>query len=409
MDQTIRPFDYDKDLDAVKRIWREVGWTTSATETGIDDFFAVGETIVATMDGVPECSVHILDGTMRVQETDLPLCAVMAVTTSRIARSAGFAKKLTALQLARGAEQGAALAALGMFDQGFYDQLGFGTGSYAHRFTIDPSSLDVPHRVPAPVRLTKDDYADMHAAMAGRHKVHGSVVLHQPRLIRGELGFDEDGFGLGYRADDGRLSHFVWLTGSGERGPYEVRWLGYENGAQLIELLGLMKSFADQIYSLRMVEPPEIQLQSLLRRPFRTLGATAKGNHANQHESMAYWQARIMDLPACVAGLHLPGVDLDFSVRVSDPVDGVLPDDVSWRGIGGEYVVHLGETSHAQRGRDDQLPELQCSVNALTRLLLGIRPASSLALTDDFAGPADLLVELDDSIRLPDAIPGWDF
>ena len=47
-----------------------------------------------------------------------------------------------------------------------------------------------------------------------------------------------------------------------------VEWLGYENGEQLIELLALLKSLSDQLYSVKMMEPPEIQLQSLLQGRF---------------------------------------------------------------------------------------------------------------------------------------------
>ena len=103
-----RPFDYDKDLADVKRIWREVGWIDDDHgEKALDHFFAVGNTRVGTIDGTPECSVHIVPGTMRLHETDLPLCAVTAVTTSRVARGHQFAQRLTSEQLRQGAEDGA--------------------------------------------------------------------------------------------------------------------------------------------------------------------------------------------------------------------------------------------------------------------------------------------------------------
>ena len=73
----------------------------------------------------------------------------------------------------------------------------------------------------------------------------------------------EDAFGLGFDTN-GKLSHFIWVTTKEAHGPYRVEWLGYENGEQLIELLALLKSLSDQLYSVKMVEPPEIQVQSLL-------------------------------------------------------------------------------------------------------------------------------------------------
>ena len=68
---------------------------------------------------------------------------VAAVTTSRIARGLSLAQKLTARQLVKGQQAGASVATLGMFDQGFYNKVGFGTGAYVNEFAFDPGSLDV--------------------------------------------------------------------------------------------------------------------------------------------------------------------------------------------------------------------------------------------------------------------------
>ena len=116
------------------------------------------------------------------EHAPLELCAVTAVTISRIARKQGFARVMTAQQLAAAAQAGAEVAALGMFDQGFYDQVGFGTGAYEHMIRFDPATLqvDVPFRVPA--RLTKDNWADVHGAMVERMKHHGAVVLNRTRF-----------------------------------------------------------------------------------------------------------------------------------------------------------------------------------------------------------------------------------
>ena len=104
-----RTFNFKQDLNAIKRIWREVGWVTEdAPEKAMDIIFAVDDTVVGCINGKPECSVLAQSGTMRLDETDLPLCVIAAVTTSRIGRGLSFAQNLTAWQLARGAKKGAA-------------------------------------------------------------------------------------------------------------------------------------------------------------------------------------------------------------------------------------------------------------------------------------------------------------
>ena len=139
----IRPFDYDKDLDAVKRLWREVGWVDADSEPALDYFFKAGRTLVGLMQASVECSVNVVDGSILLGEQTLGLCAVTAVTTSRIARGRSFAQNITAKQLSDAISNGAAVAALGMFDQGFYDKLGFGTGAYEHEFSIDPNRTPI--------------------------------------------------------------------------------------------------------------------------------------------------------------------------------------------------------------------------------------------------------------------------
>ena len=404
----IRALDYDTDLSAVKRIWREVGWVDGDDDKHLDHFFAVGQSLLATINGEPECCVHITDGTLRLQTTDLDLCAVTAVTTSRIARGHAFAKRLTALQLRNGAQAGAVVAALGMFDQGFYDQLGFGTGGYDHQFAFDPGNLTVSHSVPTPSRLNTDDFNQVHAAMCARNKVHGSVVLHEPRLMQAELAMSKRSFGLGYYDRD-ELTHFLWLDEKDEHGPYSVVMMAYRNSDKLIKLLGLLKSLADQVYSVRMMEPPEIQLQSLLTRPFRSSMLTKNSKHEAAHHSFAWWQLRVLDVAACVAAFVSHSGVVRFQMDVTDPLQELLPDDGAWRGVAGQYVVELGESSSAQRGSDDSLPLLSCSVNALTRMLWGVAKPSSLAITDEFVAEHSLLGELDRILLLPTPHTGWDF
>ena len=404
----IRPFEFQSDLAAVKRIWREVGWVDAQTEAALDDFFAVGDALLAIIDGSAECSVHVTPGHIRLQSTDLPLCAVTAVTTSRVARGYGFAKRLTALQLRKGFESGAAMAALGMFDQGFYDQLGFGNGAYDHEFSFDPAELSVSHRVPAPRRLSIDDFAQIHQCMCRRARVNGSVWLDDPRLMRAELGLRSDGFGLGY-FDQDELTHFVWLTGTDEHGPYQVKWIGYRSAEQLVQLLGLLKSLADQIYSVRMVEPPHIQLQSLLQRPFRNRVISRGSTHGAGHRAFCWWQLRMLDVARCVSAVTLNLGECQFQLDLHDPLASVLSEDSGWQGVAGSYLVTLGAKSSAVPGESAELPRIECSVNAFTRLLFAAAPASSLAITDGLQAPAALLAILDDLVHWQAPKPGWEF
>ena len=405
----IRQFELDRDLDDVKRIWQEVGWVEDEDEiTQLDHFFAEGETLLGTINDVAECSVHTTPGEVCLGSSALSLCAVTAVTTSRIARGYAFAQRVTAKQLARAAQNGAAVAALGIFDQGFYDKLGFGTGAYDHRFCFDPGTLKVDQKPRTPVRLGVEDFVDVHRAMCDRHKVHGSVSLNTPKVMQAELGWGENAFGLGYR-ENGTLTHFIWLEPKGERGPYRAQFVAYRTMEQLLELLALLKSLADQVYSVKLMQPPEIQLQVLLDRPFRNSSMSKGSVHQADHEAFAWWQMRVLDVPACV-GAIVSRESASFTLRVSDPLEKHLSDE-QWQGVGGLYRVSIGPQSSAQRvsSVDEGMPVLECSVNSFTRWAWGVAPASSLAVTDDFVAEQQLLDLLDQVIEHRDPNFGWDF
>ena len=182
---SIRKYDNERDLAAVQRIWREIGWVESASdEKYLQDFLSVGSTLVAEIDGEAECMVHATSGSMRYQSEDLRMSAITAVTTSRIARKQGFAKRLTAAMLASEAQAGAEVSALGMFDEGFYDRLGFGTGCYEYWRTFDPSTLKVDRRFRVPKRLTVDDWQAMHQALLDRRLGHGGCTLEPPATFK---------------------------------------------------------------------------------------------------------------------------------------------------------------------------------------------------------------------------------
>lgn len=407
----IKPYDEARDLKDIQRIWYEVGWVENEAQAAcIKDFMCKGSCLTARLDGVAECVVHVVPGSIRHVSRDLKLCAVTAVTTSRIARKQGFAQKLTALQLADAADAGAQVAALGMFDQGFYDKLGFGTGAYDHQFTFDPATLivDVPFRIPA--RLGAEDWQKMHACMTSRLRGHGSVNLNPAETFRAEVGFTDHGYGLGYHDDNGELTHFLWIDVRGEHGPYVINAFAYRTTDQLLELLSLLKALADQVSSVKMMQPPHVQLQMLLKLPFRTRRNTRLSEHGNEHRAVAWWQIRLLSLDA-LAGYCWPAGELQFNLELNDPISVQLEDrdEGRWRGITGSYVVSIGPHSSIREGHDAQLPTLQASVNAFSRLFFGVAPASVLTTSDELSGPDELIAQLDQAFLLPQPNFDWDF
>ena len=140
-----REFDPQKDKDAVHRIWLEIGWIDGSEKQkeAVDIFLSGGRAFVAELNGDAECLAASMPGAIQYLAEDLKLSVVTAVTTSRIARKQGLAKRLTAKLVAADAAAGAQIAALGMFEQGFYNQLGFGTGGYEHQVSFDPAQLQI--------------------------------------------------------------------------------------------------------------------------------------------------------------------------------------------------------------------------------------------------------------------------
>jgi hypothetical protein len=408
-----RNYDADKDQAAARRMWREVGWIEEdeKDQQGLDHFIGSGAAIVADVAGEAECMVCTAPGSVRYLDEDLPFSCVTAVTTSHVARKQGLAKNLTAAAVAAGAAEGAVISGLGMFEQGYYDQLGFGTGGYENIISFDPALLTVSVKPGVPCRLSVDDWEAVHANRLGRSRAHGACNLNAAAFTRAQMIWTKGGFGLGYKNEDGTgLSHHAWFSTEGSGiGPYGVQWLVYRDAAQFLELMALIKNLGDQVRLVKTLEPPGIQLQDLLRQPFRTSYVTRQSKFENVMRALAFWQMRILDLPACLARTHLACGDVRFNVELSDPIEGALDGDAPWRGAAGEYVVTLGPASGAEAGRDDSLPTPVASVNAFTRMWLGVRPATSLAITDELAGPPDLLETLDVVLRLPDPKPDWDF
>jgi predicted acetyltransferase len=407
-----RFFDFERDIKAVQRIWLECGWI----DDNKDDrdtcatFFKTGETEIATINDEAECSVHWTPGTMQYQKESVNLGAVTAVTTSHVARKQGFARDLTARSLARQYDAGMEVSALGIFDQGFYNLLGYGNGPYETHIKFDPSTIMAGGSFRPPTRLTSENYREVHTAMSQRKAFHGAVNLEPPENTLAEMRWTEKPFGLGYfDGPDGRLSHFIWGEMKDENGPYRITLRAYQTNEQLRELLALIKSLGDQVSSIITLEFGEFQFQDLLKLPFRTRRNSRGSPHEQLLQSIAYWQLRILDLEACLAKTHLPGPGVRFNLRLTDPLDDLLGSDFSYRGLGGDWIIDLGAESSAKPGHDKSLPVLNASINAFSRLWLGVRPASNLIITDDLAGEDALIRALDDAVRLPKPHFGWDF
>jgi hypothetical protein len=407
----IRFYNPEKDRHAVHRIWREVGWIEDERdEKAMDIFLESGFSVIGEVDGQAECMVNTDAGTLQYLEAEVPATLIDGVTTSRIARKRGFAQRLTAHAIASEAHSGADVAVLGVFEQGFYNRLGFGNGSYEYWCTFDPAQLVVPVDARAPTRLTSEDWEAVHASRRARLRWHGACSFHAPEFTHADMLWSDNGFGLGYFDDTGDLTHHLWCSVKDvEGGPYRVSWMAYRSRDQFLELLSLLRSLGDQVRSVRLHEPGGVQLQDVLRDPFKTRQITRRSPHENKMTASAYWQARILNLKNCLEMTHLEGEPVSFNLALTDPIEAYLPGDSVWRGIAGDYVVTLGPTSGAVEGTDASLPTLGASVNAFTRMWLAVRPASRLGWTDELSGPPDLIWELDHALRLPRPSSDWDF
>lgn len=404
-----REYDSTKDKQAIERIWKEIGWLEDHTETLGMRLEAV-ETLVAEIRGEAECAVMSAPGKLRYLNEDIPFAGVVGVTTSRIARKQGAASRLTALLLAHAAANGAVVTGLGAFEQGFYNRLGMGSGTYEHYLSFDPTQLKVPDGERIPYRLSGENWKQVYAASVDRHRVHGNITIEAPGFVQAEAHeHGEKGFGLGFRdGPDDKLSHFLWFhTEHMSNGPYRVTCYAYQTQAQFMELLSVIKSLGDQVHCVRMQEPGDMILQELLRQPFRHSAISRRTEKETGVYAHGWWQMRIMDLPACLEHTHLRGPEVRFNLVLEDPIEQYLDDDAPWQGISGEYVVTLGQNSRADLGNEGGLPTVTASVNAFTRLWLGVRPATGLAFTDRLECPQELLKALDDTLRLPRPSIGW--
>ncbi|MEZ4636775.1 MAG: GNAT family N-acetyltransferase [Caldilineaceae bacterium] len=407
----IRPYT-PADLEDVLRIWREVGWATGAPQDPqrVQTVVAAGAGTVGLLDDSLECFVATAPGNLRYQDETLRFACISTVSTGRAARRQGIAGRTTAAAVAQSAEDGAQIAGLTTFDLGYYNRMGFGTGNYMHQVTFDAARLTVPDNRRVPVRLGEDDWRELHAARLQRIHHHGYCDLFAPEATRMDVFDPHASFGLGYRNAHGQLTHYIWFMAEHMRyGPYHIRWLVYRDRAEFLELMGMLRNLGDQVHAVRIWEPPSLRVLDLVQSPRSADRLTKGGEFASGIDARLYWQMRILDLVGCLEKTVLTGGAVDFNLYLTDPIERFLPVDAPWRGIGGRYRVHLGAPSHAQLGEDPNLPTLTASVGAFTRLWLGVLPAGALVLTDELAGPPELIDALDRVVRLPIPDPDWMF
>lgn len=408
----IRPYDPGRDAEACKAVWREICWLPD-TPRGIqatEAYFAANPCLVTEVEGRAEAVAVAESGTLRHLEERLPFWAVTAVTVGYTGRKRGLGSRITAEITALGARNGFVLAGLGIFEQGYYNRIGYGNGPYNRRVAFRPSDLPGTLPYPArPCRVSVDDLDHVVACVEGRMPCHGQITLSR-NFLKAEMLWEDKGFGLGIRNPGGDLTGFLWFQGPpGEHGPYRVACMAYRGPRELMELLGMLRSMGDQVDRISMEEPPHIQFQDLMTTPLRDFRTFREGRDPVGTRCLSYAQARFLDVPKALERTVIPWGRAEFNLTLTDPIAGLLPDDAPWKGCAGEYTVVLGPESQATPGLTPGLPGMRAGVGAFTRLWLGVRHPSVLSLTDELEAPESLLIALDRLLPLPEPRFNCDF
>ncbi len=408
----IRNYNPDTDKKATIRIWKEVGWLDTSEKEHVEAFdrlLAGGRAMVATLNNDPECLVSSLSGSLRYLDSDIPFTAITGVTTSFIGRKQGLASRATSSLIAHDVADGAMIAWLGVFDQGYYDRLGFGTAPYDHHVRFEPRQLtvDIPKRTIC--RLGKDDWNEIHNCRLNRQLHHGYMSITSSASTRADMVWEKNGVGLGYRDEQGKLTHHIWMTKHDpEEGPFDIQWLAYQTPQQFIELLGIIKTLEEQVLVVEMREPAKTQLQDYLTIPMARSRSTRGSKHWTGITATAYNQGRICDIVGCLEKTHLNCLDLTFNLALTDPIEKYLDDTQPWRGLTGNYIITLGKSCHAEIGHNEKLPTLNATINAFTRMWLGTLPATSLATNLGLStNDQQLLNALDNAFNIP--LPNWNW
>lgn len=394
-----------EDLEQAQRVWKEVGWIMDNDYEPLRILLEDSRTQVGLLRGAVESMAITEEGSFRYLDEELPMTIVAAVTTSLVARRQGLAGRTTAQALQKGAEAGDLVAALGIFDQGYYDRLGFATMPYTHRIAFDPAQLIVPQVRRAPHRFDASHSEAIHRSRLRRMRGHGSVNILSPTHTRTGMLENKESRGLGFYEENGEISHHIWGRIEDEHGPFYIWWTAYRDHTELLELLSLLRSLGDQVHLVHMHEPPGIVLQDFLKTPFKFRRSTAKGKFEQTIVTGAASQLRLLDVPKAVEKMHLPGIAgdefLEFNLTIDDPVERYLPEDADWRGCGGDYVVRLGERCSAERGTGKGLPKVEMSVGGFSQLWSGARTVEHLHLRGVLKCDSDTRDQLSRLISLP--------
>ena len=406
----IRPYE-TKDKTDCLRILKEVGWLEGKDKDGaiFDAYGSDSKAFVAELEGAAEVFAITRGGDCKYQEQDLPFSAVTGVITSRVARQQGLASKVTALAISESAKNGASMSLLGMFDQGYYEKFGYGSTIYTRHSTIDPASLNVPRLTRAPKRLCVSDAEAIHNCRNRRRRYHGGCNLHGAGETSATLMWSEGGFGLGFENESGELTHCMWIEAKGEHGPYSVLFSAWETHTQFIELLSVLKSLSDQVYGVRMADPPHMQLQDFLTRPIATSRIRKGGDFDSRVISQVWMQGRILDVPRCIGSMKCCGEPVSFTLSLTDPIEKYLPEHAAWQGVSGDWIVTIGPESSAVPGNDASLPSATATVNDLSRIWLGAASAEAVSVTGNFRADNSLVQQIDSLVQLPAPSVDWNF
>ncbi|MBT3633109.1 MAG: GNAT family N-acetyltransferase [Candidatus Marinimicrobia bacterium] len=407
----MRKYNPESDSEHVKRIWLECGWLEPDKESTMDLFLKGQDVWVTDINNEAECLVISSPGSMQYLDESLSMACITGVTTSRIARKQGLAGNMTANVIANAADDGAAVCTLGMFEQGYYNQMGFGTGGYEHFISFDPTQLKINRKTGIPRRLSSKDASLIHESRLNRKLNHGYCNLFPENITDAEMQWGDNTFGLGFIDEKtGKLIHHFCCTAKNvESGPYNIWWMVYHNDEEFLDLLALIKSLGDQVRLVRLKEPRGLQFQDLLNTPFSYRMITEKSPFEHRNKAVAYWQIRICDLEKCISAFSSEYGQLQFNLKLYDPIQKYIGDNQGWNGLTGDYIISLGKSSNCKMGVDNTLPCLETNVNAFSRLWLGTVPASGLRLTEKFKCDDTLLKSLDSIFCLPEPTPDWDF
>jgi hypothetical protein len=118
----------------------------------------------------------------------------------------------------------------------------------------------------------------------------------------------------------------------------------------------------------------------------------------------------MLNLPACLERTRLREETLTLNLVLDDPVESLLPAESDWKGIGGEYVLTLGERCSVMPGHQRGLETLRAGVGAFTRMWLGVLSATALSVTDHLSASQPVLERLDQLFAsVPRPHVDWDF